>query len=196
MDPTALEAEIAALAQASETSAAAAALIRGYGPEIWTYLASVLRAPDDDLADAFAVFCEDVCRGLPGFRFASSVRTWAYVIARRAALRHLRDADRRARRLVGEPALEAIAAEVRSTTAQHLRTTNHDRLAAARDQLDHDERTLLLLRVDRQLPWREIAQVMADDELTGDALRRREQVLRKKFELLKRQLRAKLAAKP
>jgi RNA polymerase sigma-70 factor (ECF subfamily) len=188
----AIEAELRTLA-ARDPAAAVAALVKGYGPEIWTYLAGVLRASDDDLGDVFAAFCEDVCRGLPRFRFASSVRTWAYVIARRAALRHLREARRRTRRFDGPAELEAIAAAVRSTTVEHLRTTNHERLASLRDGLDHDERTILILRVDRQLPWREIARVMADDDLDGEALRKREQVLRKKFEAIKRQLRDQIA---
>jgi len=191
MDGSTLEAEVRALAT-TDSAAAVAAVVRGYGPEIWTYLAGVLRSSDDDLGEVFAVFCEDVCRGMPSFRFESSVRTWSYVIARRAALRHLREARRRARRFEAAPELEAIAEAVRSTTAMHLRTTNHERLAAVRDQLDHDERTILILRVDRQLPWREIAQVMADGELDGEDLRKREQVLRKKFESIKRKLRAQL----
>jgi RNA polymerase sigma-70 factor (ECF subfamily) len=189
MDGSSLESELRALASAGEHAAAIAALVKGYGPEIWTYLAGVLRTNDDELGDVFAAFCEDVCRGLPSFRFESSVRTWAYVIARRAALRHLRDARQRTRRFDGPAELEAIAQAVRSTTVEHLRTTNHDRLAAVRDRLDHDERTILILRVDRQLPWREIAQVMADTALDREALRKREQVLRKKFEGIKRQLR-------
>jgi RNA polymerase sigma-70 factor (ECF subfamily) len=192
MDGSAIESEVQTLAAARDQPAAVAALVKGYGPEIWTYLAGVLRTGDDALGDVFATFCEDVCRGLPSFRFESSVRTWAYVIARRAALRHLREARQRARRFDGPAELEAIAEAVRSTTVEHLRTTNHEHLAALRDQLDHDERTILILRVDRQLPWREIAQVMADGELDGDALRKREQVLRKKFESIKRQLREQI----
>jgi len=188
-----IEAEIRARADAQDLTGAVAALVRGYGPEIWTYLAGVLRTGDDDLGDVFAAFCEDVCRGLPAFRFAASARTWAYVVARHAALRHLREARRRAQRFDGPAEVERIAQEVRSTTALHLRTTNHDRLAAVRDQLDRDDRTILILRVDRQLPWREIALIMADAELDGEALRKREQVLRKRFEAIKRQLRDHIA---
>src|SRR4051812_21014997 len=121
-----IEAEIHARAEADDATGAVAALVRGYGPEIWTYLAGVLRSGDADLADVFAAFCEDVCRGLPGFRFAASARAWAYVVARRAALRHLRDARRHARRFDGPAEIERIAEQVRSTTALHLRTTNHD----------------------------------------------------------------------
>jgi RNA polymerase sigma-70 factor (ECF subfamily) len=189
MDGTEIEREIRELAEAGEVSAAVAALVKGYGPEIWGYLAGTLRTSDDELGEVFSAFCEDVCRGLPGFRFESSGRTWAYVIARRAALRHVRDARQRARQFDGPAELEAIAHAVRSTTVQHLRTTNHERLAEVRDQLDTDERTILIQRVDRQLTWREIAHIMGGGELDPEALRKREQVLRKKFEAIKRQLR-------
>lgn len=190
---SAVEAEVRACCDAHDTTGAAAALVRGYGPEIWSYLAGALRKPDDDVADVFAMFCEDVCRGLPGFRFASSARTWAYVVARRAALRHQRDERRRTRRFDGPAELETLAAHIRSTTAQHLRTTQHAKLAAVRDQLEPDDRTILILRVERQLPWREIAAIMADAELDAEALRKREQLLRKKFEGIKRRLRAQIS---
>ena len=186
------EAAVRERASAGDHTAAADALVRGYGPEIVTYLAGVIRT-SDDLADVFATFCEDICRGLPRFRFESSVRTWSYVVARRAALKHMREAKTRARRFDGPAELEAIVDAIRTTTIEYLRTTNHDKLATLRAQLDPDERTILILRVDRQLPWREIALVMADGDLEGDALRRREQVLRKKFEGIKRSLREALS---
>jgi RNA polymerase sigma-70 factor (ECF subfamily) len=192
MDRTATESEIQTRARAGDHAGAAAALVKGYGPEIVTYLAGVLRASDDDVREVFSIFCEDVCRGLPGFRFASAVRTWAYVVANRAALKHLRGVRQRAAYFNGPTDVEQIAAAVSSTTLQHMRTTNQQRLAEVRDQLDPEERTILILRVDRQLAWREVAQVMTEDELSDDALRKREQALRKKFETIKRRLREDL----
>ena len=52
------------------------------------------------------------------------------------------------------------------------------------------KRTLLVLRVDRRMPWRDIARVMADD---GDDLERLSASLRKRFERVKERLRAHLA---
>jgi hypothetical protein len=46
------------------------------------------------------------------------------------------------------------------------------------------------LRVDRRMPWRDIARVMADD---GDDLERLSASLRKRFERVKERLRAHLA---
>jgi RNA polymerase sigma-70 factor, ECF subfamily len=57
--------------------------IEGYGHEIFGYL-SAAASSETDAEDAYATFCEALWRGLPRFRFASSVRTWAYVLARHA----------------------------------------------------------------------------------------------------------------
>ena len=69
-------------------------------------------------------------------------------------------------------------------------------LAAARAALADDDRELLYLRVDRQLPWREIAVIMSDEGAGPDdeAVRKLDQALRKRFESVKRRLKAKLEA--
>jgi RNA polymerase sigma-70 factor, ECF subfamily len=188
------EAEIRDRAVAGDHAGAIEAVIRTYGPEVVSYLAGVMRATDDDVGEVFAMFCENICRGLPRFRFESSVRTWAYVIARRAALEYQRGTRRRARRFDGPDGIEAVANAVQTTTMQHLRTTNLDRLAAVRAGLDPEERAILILRVDRQLPWRDVAIVMADGELDDDGLRKREAALRKKFDTIKRHLRDALTS--
>jgi hypothetical protein len=69
-----LEGEIARLLESNDLSGAASAIMRSYGPSVLGYLASLAR--DEDRADdVFAQFCEDLWRGLPGFRRASSART-------------------------------------------------------------------------------------------------------------------------
>jgi RNA polymerase sigma-70 factor (ECF subfamily) len=190
------EVEIKDRVDAGDHPAAIEAVIRTYGPEVVSYLAGVMRASDDDVGEVFAMFCENVCRGLPRFRFESSVRTWAYVIARRAALEYQRGNRRRARRFDGPDGIEAVANAVQTTTLQHLRTTNLDRLEAVREGLDPEERAILILRVDRQLAWRDVAIVMADGdgELDDEALRKREAALRKKFDTIKRHLRDALTS--
>jgi len=200
MDPgdrDALETRLRELVSRGELADAIAAVVRGYGPEIVAYVSSALRTNDADVADVFAMFCEDVCRGLPSFRFDATVRTWAYVVARRACLRHLRQARRRANRFDGPDELEQIAANVRTATLEHLRTTNVDRLAKIRDELDHDARTLLILRVDRGLAWREVALVMiggeSEDAVDAATLRKAEQVARKRYATIKQRIKVALA---
>ena len=55
----AVEAEVGRQLDAGDLSSATAAILRGYGPAILTYLAALAR--DEDRAnDAFSQFCEDL----------------------------------------------------------------------------------------------------------------------------------------
>ena len=100
-----------------EFPAAASAIMRGYGPAVFGYLLGLTR--DEDRADdVFSQFCEDLWRGLPGFRRDSSSRTWVYTLAWHAWLRQERDAYRRHGRPLASEEMSRLAAEVRSTTAR------------------------------------------------------------------------------
>ena len=77
----------------------------------------------------------------------------------------------------------AIAQEVRSSTATQRQFEIQGRLAKLRTALHPDEQSLLILRVDRELSWKEVAQVMSESETPLD-----EAALRKRFERLKARL--------
>ena len=62
--------------------------------------------------------------------------------------------------------------QVRNTTQMHLRTEVKDRVRAIRDRLDPDDQMLLTLRVDKRMPFRELALVMNDGELDRRPCRR------------------------
>jgi RNA polymerase sigma-70 factor (ECF subfamily) len=82
---------------------------------------------------------------------------------------------------------------VRTETAVHLKTETRDRFREIRDALDPDDRTLLILRIDRGLSWNETARVLADEEHVDDAeLPRLAARLRKRFERLKAKVVAEL----
>jgi RNA polymerase sigma-70 factor, ECF subfamily len=178
-----LEGEIARLLESNDLPGAASAIMRGYGPSVLGYLASLAR--DEDRADdVFAQFCEDLWRGLSGFRRASSARTWVYTLAWHAWIRHERDAfHRHARPLITEE-MSRLAAEVRSTTALHLRSEAKDSVARLREQLTPAEQSLLVLRVDRGLAWAEVAAVMSTAEEPLDP-----RTAAKRFERVKEKLR-------
>jgi RNA polymerase sigma-70 factor, ECF subfamily len=182
-DMDALEEAIGRHLAARDFATAATAIVRGYGPEILGYLVALARDPDR-AQDAFSQCCEDLWRGLPGFRGDSSARTWMYRLAWHAWLRH----ERRPfpRRAVGldSAELSLLAAEVRTTTAPYLRTDVKDAVAQLRERLGSAERSLLVLRVDRALTWSEIATVMSTAEKTVDG-----QTLAKRFERVKAKLR-------
>ena len=174
----ALDDDIARPLAAGDHGAAATLALERYGPQIHGYLVAVLRArPAAD--DAFSLFAEDLWKGLPGFRGESSFRTWAYKLAWHAALRQQRDPFvRRGRRLATSEA-SALADRLSAAASRQARRDLADRLHALRDALSPDERTLLVLKVDRDLAWREIAEVLGVDEAT----------LRKRFERLSGKLR-------
>lgn len=172
----ALEARIAACLDGDDLAGAATAAVRGYGPQLLGYLRATLGPERAD--DAFSVFCELLWRGLPRFRRESAFVTWAYQLAWGAAQRVLRDPGRRRRVTLSSEALAAVAREVRSTTGVHLRRETADRLAVIREQLAPDEQSLLVLRVDRDLAWDDIALIMGVDAAT----------LRQRFARLKQKI--------
>jgi RNA polymerase sigma-70 factor (ECF subfamily) len=178
-----LDARVSEPLAAGDQRAAATAALEIYGPPIHGYLIAVLRS-QSAADEAFALFAEDVWRGLPGFRGASSFRTWVYKVAWHAAMRHLRDPfARRGRRLRTSEA-SAIADRVSAAASRDARKELADRLSRLREALTPDERALLVLKVDRELKWREIAEVLSTPKKPVD-----EAVLRKRFERLTEKLR-------
>lgn len=184
--------------EAGRNAEAVTVALKAFGPEILGYFVAMTKN-EADAADAFSLFCEDVWRGLPRFRWASTFRTWAYTVARHALSRMVRDPERRRPKvpLSESPELQELAVAVRSTTLLHLRTEVKSRVAALREQLDPDDRTLLILRIDRKLAWQDIARIMAegDEEPSAAEVAKISAALRKRFERVKERLR-KLAKPP
>lgn len=176
-DP-ALEAQIREHLAATRLAEAASVIVRGYGPQLLGWLRATLGKDGAD--DAFGVFCESLWKQLPGYRGEAAALTWAYHLAFGAARRVIDDPQRRRGQRLSTGELEALAQEVRSTTAIHLRQSTSDALARLRAHLDFEEQTLLVLRVDRDLAWPEIAAIMAQE---GSPVT--EPTLRKRFERLK-----------
>jgi RNA polymerase sigma-70 factor (ECF subfamily) len=73
--------------------------------------------------------------------------------------------------------------EIRSFIADYAPRGRAEKLMKLRESLDHEEQTLLILRVDKAMPWEEVAEVMrADSEPATLA------ALRERFERLKEKL--------
>ncbi|NMO19546.1 sigma-70 family RNA polymerase sigma factor [Pyxidicoccus fallax] len=184
-----VEAHIRALCMRGDYGQGVELAMRSYGPEIRRLMASVLHHPE--LAkDAFSLFSENLVKGLPGFRWESSFRTWAYRLARNACY-HQIHAPAAREQPVSEPAANE---PLRNRTDTHpwQRTAVKERFRALREQLEPHERMLLMLRVDQRLPWTEIARVMAepDEPVNRAALNRRATALRQQFQRVKARLRA------
>jgi len=191
-----LEATLRAHHARGDFRATATAALEAYGPEVLGFLVNLMR-DRQDAGEVFSSFCEDVWAGLPGFKFQCSFRTWAYTLARHAAQRFREDPHARRRRgLADHPEIEEIEQRLRTTTVTYLRTDAKDRVRAMREALDPDDQTLLVLRIDRDMPWNEVARVfLGEDEAVDDAaIARKATALRKQFERVKATLRARIAA--
>jgi serine/threonine-protein kinase len=174
-----------------DMAAAATAALKQFGPEVLRYLAGSLG--DTDLAqDAFSGFCERVWSSLPRFEWRCSFRTWAYVLARRAAadVKRVEVRERQRREPLTDSRISAVAEQVRTETSPMLRTEGKSALARLREDLSPEDKMILILRVDRDLAWQEVARVFLEsDAPSEDELRTESARVRKRFQLIQSKLR-------
>ena len=188
-----VEAKLTELRAAQNWKDVANLAIESYGGEVLSFLETMLR-DHADAGDAFAQACEDLWKALPRFEGRSSLKTWFYTLARHAASRQRRSA--RPGRLTSLSEISDVAERVRSRTRPHLKTELKTGFAAIRAELDEADRMLLLLRVDRNMSWNDVARVLAndDDGDSDDAVARVAARLRKRFQTVKETIRARAVA--
>lgn len=189
------ESAIRAATDGRDHQRAASLTLERYGRDIFGFLVARTRSTSD-ASEVFSMFAEDLWKGLPGFQWRCSMRTFCYTIARNAANRYATAPANRKDRNVGlsqmDEKLSQLAERVRSETAQYMRSEAKDQIRQLREQLDPEEQTLLFLRIDRNLPWREVAAIMSDDgeQLGEQELAREGARLRKRFQVVKERLRS------
>ena len=183
-----LDAQIRALLAAGEVCEATTVALRELGPEILGFLSGVLGNDDGD--EAFSRLSVRLWQSLKGFEGRCSLRTWTYVLARQEIGRFRRDVRKHVDGRVALSELEEVLADVRSRTRSTLAAERRRMFKKLRDELPIEDRTLLILRVDRGLRWDEIALAFAvDPEAFDDDDRKREAArLRKRFQLIKDRL--------
>jgi RNA polymerase sigma-70 factor, ECF subfamily len=166
---------------------AATLIVSSYGPGVLGFLVS-LTGEYADAGDAFAQACEDLWRSLPRFRGEASIKTWFYMLARHTLWRLRRSAT--VSRHLPLSAISECAAHVRSQTEPYLKSEFKSGVAAIRSQLAEEDRLLLMLRIDRQMSWNEIAQILSGDtSLERQNLVRVAARLRKRFQIVKESIR-------
>jgi RNA polymerase sigma-70 factor (ECF subfamily) len=188
------EGGIRALCEAGAFSEAATRVLESHGPEVMSFLVAVTR--DEARADdAFSLFCLALWQGLPGFRWQSSLRTWLYVLARSALGRLARE---RAAAKKEVPISSELAAAMVAVRSSHVYSTDkRDRMAELRESLDPDDRMLIILRLNRELSWSDVARVMlAAEDPPPEEIDRAAIGLRKRWQRLKQELRRELERKP
>lgn len=190
--PEPIDATVEALCREERYDEATTLILERHGPEILGLLVSI--AGDEAVAaDGYSMLCEQLWRSLPKFRFEASVRTWAYVLARRALVNvRRRDGKGPPMQAVSPSRLPEVVEDVRSSTRPYLKTTHKDALAAVRATLSEDDQMLLVLRLDRALAWDEIARVLGPDDADPQTLKRTTVALRKRFSRAKERLTAQL----
>lgn len=162
--------------------------LRELGPSVFRYLCARIRN-QDVASEAFAKFAEDMWRGLRTFEGRSSLRVWAFVIARNAAGQTLRRNRREHKRLrpVDSAIIDQLVQELRTATREYLKSEAKDRFQQLRARLSPDEQALLVLRVNEQLGWDDIARIHSEAE--NAAIKREAARLRKRFQLVRQKLR-------
>jgi RNA polymerase sigma-70 factor (ECF subfamily) len=161
---------------------AAEAVMRELGPGVRGLLQTLYRRSPDTADEAFSLFAENLWRHIGAFRGEASIKTWAYCLARNAAITVTREGWRRLGRRLETVEAERLAEEVRTRSAVRLERQSQG-LSELRDSLDLDDQTLLTLRLDERLSWDEIARIMSSGQEAVDAA-----ALRKRFERLKTRL--------
>jgi len=176
-----LEDHARALLAAGDGKAAATAVIEALGPTILGYLRPVLR-DEDDVADAFSLWAENVWKGLPAFEGRSSLKTWCVRLACNVALNQKNQAHVRRVRRFDPGEASALADSLRTASAVRIERRRQG-ILGLRKELTPEEQTLLFLRADQELSWDEASEILSEAGPPVSAV-----TLAKRFERLKERL--------
>jgi RNA polymerase sigma-70 factor (ECF subfamily) len=187
-----LDERVHALLAASKIEQATTVTLRELGPEVFGFLAGVLG--DSDADEVFSGLSVRLWKSLDGFEGRCTLRTWIYVLARHELGKFRKSQKRYAEGYVPISELQDVLAVVRTTRSTDAR----GKLSRLRDELPVDDRMLLILRVDRSLAWDDIALAFADnpESFRDDDKKREAARLRKRFQLIKDRLVARLRGAP
>lgn len=161
-------------------------LLRRYESTIWR-LCYRMTANEEDAADLTQEALVRVWQKLPDFRFRSSFSTWLYRLTTNLCLDFLRSKKRRPtvpleREDDGEPSLPEPRDPAPTPEEAVLASEEQERLQKALAALEPEQRRLLALRVDRELNYAQMAEILSVPEGTVKSrLARAREALRKKL---------------
>jgi RNA polymerase sigma-70 factor (ECF subfamily) len=173
--------EVGRLLEAGNVRKAATLVIQTHGPAVLRYLRALLRE-ESAVGDAFSLFGEWVWRGIANFRGEAPLRSWALGVAWNAAQRVRDEAWQKHKARLSTGFASRLVAKIRTTSPGTLerRVEGLDQL---RGELAPEDQNLLVLRLDQELAWEEIAVV-----LSGNGPPLKPSALRKRFERLKERM--------
>lgn len=182
----AIEEQVRSAFAQADHALAATLIIEHYGPDVLGFLVARLESRARG-AEVFSMFTEDLWKGLPGFRWECSARGFVYALARNAAHRYVVEERKLRKRTVQWDTTDwsRHAARVQTRTQPYLRTPAREGVRALRSRLSPEDQSLLILRIGRKLPWRELAVVFSDPNgsLSEQDIERESARLRKRFSL-------------
>jgi RNA polymerase sigma-70 factor (ECF subfamily) len=173
-----LDLRVRELLSRADLDGAATVALEELGPHILGWLRALHGKDDGD--EVFAEFAERVWKGLPAFRGESPLRAWAYRIAWNASHSFRDDAWRRRRQRLATSAASNLAVRLSQSAGMGR---EEPRLARLRELLPAEDHALLVLRLDREMAWEEIAHVLSTSGPPVSAA-----ALRKRYERLKERL--------
>ena len=186
-----LDERVRRLVNAGRPADAATLALRALGPQILGYLSGVMGS-EADADDVFASASERVWRSLVKFEWRCSLRTWFYIVAHREIARFRQRARRHVNGRVPISELRSVLSAVRLTVSSAAGSERQEKVAKLRAELPEQDRALLVLRIDRDLSWEEIAQVVAEggegDDLSEEDIKREAARLRKRFQIVRQRL--------
>jgi len=191
-----IDARIIAHIEAEEFEQAAEVAIAEYGPSIFGMFMGVFHN-EATAQDVFQHFSLQLWKSLPSFQGRSRFYTWAFTIARRSMSRWFERRELRVEQRLGTLQEQNLQARwARTATAEWRNTASRERFETMCADLDPEERTLVMLRIDQEMSWKEIALVIADEDeqeaLDRKELSKRAASLRKRFERIKNTMRKAL----
>ena len=194
MPPLTLDDQVRSLLSAGDVQAATTLALRELGPEVLGFLCGAVGESDGE--EIFAALSIRLWRSLANFEGRCSIRTWTYVLARHEISRFKRGVRRHEAGRVPLSQLQEVLEAVRTKTRSALATAKQQELAKLREELPQEDRMILILRVDRDLSWTDIALTFAGnpEKVTEGELRREAARLRKRFQLIKQRLLIKAQA--
>ena len=177
---------IRAALRRDDVNTATTLTIELYGREIYLWLLTTMGHDEVATSDVFQDFAERLVVNIGRFRWECRLRTWAYQLARSA--RHHHTCNPHNRQKFGR--VSQLASKLFETISSLInareRRDAYQRLVQS--ELSADEREILILRVDREMSWDEVARVVEGAELQGSALKRATDRLRQRFRIIKQRL--------
>lgn len=186
-----LEQELKTLYEFGEYSKMVELALETYSKDLYNFLFMFLRNLDDT-SEVFCQTCSNVWESIQTFRWRSSFRAWLYCVARNTCFR-FKSKNLKWKKRVQDSYLlnNRLVYKARSETRPYLKTVIKSKVMILRQQLSDEDQLVLTLRIDQNLSWRDVVDVIygVDDERNEIDLVRKAASCRKKYERAKNRLR-------